>query len=240
MAELHLKSEPRQEREYSVAEIRRLAERFRHLAQDLSDVFIVASRQSIIRQVETDPEEEETREGLRFFQGLKRRFLERRRRVNYSKPQLVKAPKAEVPQAPIQKAVQKAAAPQEVVTPKPQQRSQYTVKIEDAEKKAKPMPAAAGSLFEAAAGYRATLEEKFQPKPEVSTAATVHSPKPTALKLSSEELPRFKKYRDIGEQFLTSKQFPHFRTLLEKARGELSPEAFNLLIELGNEHGFSL
>jgi len=224
MAELNIQTKHTQD--YSVKDIFRLAEKFRHLAKDLNQVFIQASRQQIVYQVETDPEEEETREKLHFFRDLGQRFKQRLIRKSYSKPQLVaKKPEPE------------KLAPVKIETPLRNERKVDRVVIEKDPKPIVAKPAQATSLAEAAARLKTQLgivepAQKVEAPVENKTIST-------ALSLKSEELPKYKKYRDIGEQLLEAKQFPHFRTLLEKAREELSPQAIALLEEFGISKGFN-
>jgi hypothetical protein len=98
-------------------------------------------------------------------------------------------------------------------------------------------------LIEAASRLKAQLGQNspsLANQNQAQSAELAHESKLSVLNLRADELPKYKKYRDLSEQFLDAKQFPHFRTLLEKARGELSSEAFFLLEEFGKSKGFSL
>jgi hypothetical protein len=233
MAELDLRPQIKQEkREYSVQEIFRLAEKFRHLAQNLNEVFIQASRQGLIYQIQTDPEEEELKEELGMVAGLSKRLKSRIQRREFKKLTLVKA---EVAKPVEKKAVVAKAA---IVTPQKQEVKATPVKEEE---KPKPQPQiqAAASLLDAARGFNILIDDA----PAVIAGAAPESIEEVSsginpLQLSSEELPKYKKYADIAQQLLEARQIPHFKTLVEKAKGELSPLGIQLLEELARKAGF--
>ncbi len=248
MADLELRPQIRQERrEYTVAEIFRLAEKFRHLAQDLSEVFIRSSRQGIIHQVQTDPEEEELREELAEVEGLSYRIKDRRRRKDYKKPVLIKAaPAKKIESQKLQPAPSVAArVRQEAISRREEpvkQVSQTPLAVETTPKPAeqkRPPVAAPVSLIEAARGYNAQLQVVVQPSQKApAEEIKVEVPNKSALQLSTEERPLYEKYADIAEQLLDAKQLPHFKTLLEKAKTELSPLGVELLEDLAKKKGF--
>ena len=220
MADLDLRPEIKQEkREYSVQELFRLAEKFRHLAEDLSKVFIQSSRQGLIHQIETDPEEEELKEELGFVGALSKRLKTRIQRREFKKLTLVKA-KAEKVQELAKKVVApvKAQPVEQKIIPVSTPIVVREVKAEPVkEKEEKPKPVAANSLLDAARGFNSLIEGASSPVPKTvaeETASSGISP----LQLSAEELHKYKKYADIGQQLLEELQLPHFKTLLEKAK----------------------
>jgi hypothetical protein len=221
MPELRNQTNVRQTTELPVSEIFRLAERFRHMAKDLSEVFIQASRQAIIYRVETDPEEERTLSLLHQVKSLGQRLRQRIARATYRAPQLVKkaAPETRT-QTPLQRQVDTVRTATKTQTPRPIQ----------------PKPEQAVSLLEAASKLKKQLGVEDAQVHSQTTAGSA-SAKPSALSLSAEELPKYKKYRDLAEQFLAAKQFPHFKTLLNKAAEDLSPQALEILREFGREKG---
>ena len=241
MADLELKPEIRQEkREYSIQEIFRLAEKFRHLAKDLSEVFIQSSRQGLIHQIETDPEEEELKEELGFVGALAKRLKTRHQRREFKKLTLVKAATKSVQELPKKtvEPVKAVAAPVQVkVTPVVTPSVEREVKTEIYREETKPKPAAAGSLLDAARGFNSQIEGVTKPAVE-AVEDLKESSGISPLQLSTEELPKYKKYADIGQQLLEGRQLPHFKTLIEKAKTELSPLGVQLLEELAKKAGF--
>lgn len=213
-----LSPQTKHQRDYSVGDIFRLSEKFRHLAKNFSDVFIQASRQGVVHQIETDPEESEMREELRFFGGISRRLRERLKRVNYSKPQLVSKPAEQLTQT------------QQSVSFK-----QPEAKVQPLQRKEEKAPVTqASSLLDAANRLKSAMSPKLAEEGPSSPPPGVSK---NVIQLSPEELPKYKKYKDLAEQFLEAKQIPHFKTLLEKAKSELSKDAVALLEDLARQRG---
>lgn len=222
MPELRTQANVRQTTELPVSEIFRLAQKFRNMANDLSEVFIQASRQAITYRVETDPEEEVTLSLLHQVKSLGQRLRQRIARATYRAPQLVKKAAPEIQtQTPSRRHVDPVKTTARPQPPKPIQ----------------PKPEQSVSLLEAASKLKKKLgvEEVEVHSQKAADRAQV---KPSALSLSAEEAPKYKKYRDLAEQFLAAKQFPHFKTLLNKASEDLSPQALEILREFGKEKGY--